>query len=176
MNKKQFAALSLSNFVPNVLGAGALPLLPVYAAKLGAPPSVTGYYLAFAYLAVVVGTMVGGWVSDRCGRAYKSPLRALLALAGVLAVPATWAMGHVNGVWALCLVTAAVWFLGGVGMAVTGILVNLSADGSERGKAHGWMSLAAGLGGLAGSLLSGSLVDRFGFPTMFALLSLVAAL
>ena len=71
MNKKQFAALSVSNFVPNVLGAGALPLLPVYAAKLGAPPSITGYYLAFAYLAVVAGTMAGGWISDRCTSAHR---------------------------------------------------------------------------------------------------------
>jgi MFS family permease len=171
MNKRQFATLSVSSFVPSALGSGALPLLPVYAAKLGAPPSITGYYLAFAYLAVVAGTMIGGWLSDRFGRR-----RALLALAGVLAVPATWAMGRVSSVWALCLVTAAVWFLGGAGMAVTGILVNLSAEESERGKVHGFMSLAAGVGSLIGSLVSGYLVDRFGFARMFALLSLVAVL
>jgi MFS family permease len=181
MNKRQFAALSVSNFVPSVLGAGALPLLPVYAARLGAPPAITGYYLAFAYLAVVAGTMVGGWLSDRCRCSPmrdtgQSCRRVLLALAGALAVPATWAMGRVGSVWGLCLVTAAVWFLGGAGMAVTSILVNLSADESERGKVHGLMSLAAGVGSLVGSLLSGFLVDCYGFTTMFALLSLVAVL
>jgi len=176
MNKRQFAALSISNFVPSALGSGALPLLPVYAARLGAPPSVTGYYLAFAYLAVVAGTMIGGWLSDRCRGAHRRCRRALLALAGALAVPATWAMGRVGSVWTLCLATAAVWFLGGVGMAVTGILVNLSAKESERGKVRGLMSLAAGIGSLTGSLLSGYLVDHYGFVTMFALLSLVAVL
>jgi MFS family permease len=85
-------------------------------------------------------------------------------------------MGRVNTIWALCLATSTVWFLGGAGMAVTGILVNLSAKESERGKVHGCMALAAGLGSLTGSLLSGYLVDGFGFSTMFALLSLVAGL
>jgi MFS family permease len=171
MNKRQFAALSVSCFVPSVLGAGALPLLPVYAAKLGAPPSITGYYLAFAYLAVVIGTMAGGWISDRFGHR-----RALLAIAGVLAIPATWSMGRVNSVWALSLATAAVWFLGGLGMSVTGILVNLSAEESERGKVHGFMAMAAGIGSMTGSLIGGYLVDRFGFARMFSLLSLVALL
>jgi MFS family permease len=176
MNKRQFAALSFSNFVPSVLGAGALPLLPVYAARLGAPPSITGYYLAFAYVAVVVGTMIGGWLSDRCRPAHRGRRRALLALAGALAVPATWAMGRANSVWALCLTTAAVWFLGGLGMAINSILVGLSAEASERGKVHGFMGLAGGVGSLVGSLLCGYLVDRYGFATMFALLSLVAGL
>ena len=68
MSRKQFFALFLCNLTPFIVGAGALPLLPVYAADLGAPPAVTGYYLAFSYLALTVGTLVAGWLSDRLGR------------------------------------------------------------------------------------------------------------
>ena len=166
MGMRHFLVLFLSILAPYVVGAGALPLLPVYAAKLGAPPAITGYYLAFAYLAVTAGALTSGWLSDRFGHR-----RALLALAGVLGVPATWALGRVSSVWALTLSTAAVWFLGGIGMALTSILAGLFAGAGERGKVYGFLSLTGGLGALIGGLITGPLVDRWGYPTMFALLS-----
>jgi MFS family permease len=166
MNKRKYVALFLVNFGGYVVGA-VLPLLPVYAARLGAPPAVTGYYLAFVYLALTAGTVAGGWLSDRLGRR-----RALLALAGVLGIPATWAIGRVNQVWALTLVTAVTWFLGGVGLTLISILAGLFAGSGERGKVYGFLSLAAGGGGLIGGLITGPLVDRWGYPTMFALLAL----
>jgi MFS family permease len=171
MNKRQFVALSLASVVPYAVGAGVLPLLSVYAAQLGAPPAITGYYLAFAYLAVTVGTLFCGWVSDRFGRR-----RALLAIAGALGIPATFAMGRVGGLWALTLSTAAVWFLGGTGMALTSILAGIFAGEDERGKVYGVLSLAGGVGSVIGGLVIGPLVDRWGYPTMFALLALVFAL
>jgi hypothetical protein len=48
MNKRHFVALFLASLVPSIVGAGALPLLPIYAAELGAPPAIAGYYMAFA--------------------------------------------------------------------------------------------------------------------------------
>jgi MFS family permease len=166
MNKKQYLALFLVHFGGYIVGA-VLPLLPVYAARLGAPPAVTGYYLAFVYLALTAGTLAGGWLSDRFGRR-----RALLALAGVLGIPATWAIGRVNQVWALTLATAVTWFVGGVGLALTSILAGLFAGSGERGKVYGFLSLAAGAGGLVGGLIVGPLADRWGYPTMFALVAL----
>jgi len=68
MSRKQFVALFACTLAPYVVGSGALPLLPVYASKLGAPPVVTGYYLAFYYLAVTAGALLSGWLSDRFGR------------------------------------------------------------------------------------------------------------
>jgi MFS family permease len=167
MNKRQFVALSLAQFVVYVIGGGALPLLPLYAAELGASPTLSGYYMASAYLAVTVGTLVSGWLSDRFGRR-----RALLALAGLLCLSAMWAMGRVGRVWALFLSTDAVWFLGGSGAALTLILAGILAGEGERGKVFGFLSLIGGVGSLAGGLIVGPMVDRWGYPTMFALLSL----
>ena len=137
MRKKQFLALFLCNLTPFIVGAGALPLLPIYAADLGAPPVITGYYLAFAYLALTAGTLSAGWLSERFGRR-----RAWLALAGVVGVPVTWAVGRATNLWALSALTAGLWFLGGVGLTLTSILAGLSAGPGERGKVFGFLSLA----------------------------------
>jgi MFS family permease len=150
-----------------VIGAGLLPLLPLYATELGAPPTITGYYMASAYLAVTAGTLVSGWLADRFGRR-----RMLLALAGILCLSAMWAIGRVGSVWALFLSTDAVWFLGGSGATLTYILAGLLAGEQERGKVYGFLSLISGVGSLAGGLIIGPMVDRWGYPTMFALLSL----
>lgn len=171
MRKKQFLALFLCNLTPFIVGAGALPLLPIYAADLGAPPVITGYYLAFAYLALTAGTLSAGWLSERFGRR-----RAWLALAGVVGVPVTWAVGRATNLWALSALTAGLWFLGGVGLTLTSILAGLSAGPGERGKVFGFLSLAGGLGNLIGGLITGPLVDRWGFPTMFAVLGAVMSL
>jgi MFS family permease len=167
MNKRQYLALFMGRSAILVIGAGALPLLPVYAARLGAPPAVAGYYLAFTYLGLTAGKLVGGWLSDQLGRR-----RALLALVGLLGVPTTWAIGRVNQVWALTFSTSIVWFLGGIGVSLTNILAGLFAGPDERGKVYSFLALAAGVGGLAGGLITGPLADRWGYPAMFALLSL----
>lgn len=167
MTKKQLFALCLSNFAIFVVGAGALPLLPVYAAQLGAPPVVTGYYLAFCYIALAAGTYSAGWLSDRFGRR-----RWWLALAGLLGIPVTAALGHVAAMWTLITLTALLWFLGGLGLSSVNILVGLFAGDEKRGQAFGFLALAMGTGTLTGGIITGPLVDAWGYTTMFALLSL----
>ncbi len=56
INRKQLAALFICSLVPWVVGNGLLPLLPVYAVKLGADSTVAGLYLAFSYLAIALGS------------------------------------------------------------------------------------------------------------------------
>jgi hypothetical protein len=51
MSKKQLFALFVCSLVPYVVGNGLLPLLPVYAAHLGAESAEAGYYLSISYLA-----------------------------------------------------------------------------------------------------------------------------
>lgn len=171
MNKKQVLALFLCNLTPFIVGAGALPLLPVYAMDLGAPPVVTGYYLAFAYLAITAGTLTAGWLSGRFGRR-----RAWLALTGIVGVPVTWSVGQATNLLTLVILTAGLWFLGGVGITLTSILAGLSAGLDERGKVFGLLSVSAGLGSLIGGLITGPLVDRWGYPTMFAVLAAIMVL
>jgi MFS family permease len=72
----------------------------------------------------------------------------------------------VENIWALSVLTAILWFCGGLGMGLIGILAGLSAGKDERGKIFGILSLTIGLGALIGGLATGFIVDRWGFPTM----------
>ena len=68
MEKKQLAALFACGLVGWTIAQGTLALLPVYAVRLGADPAWAGYYLALAFVAVTLGTLAAGWLSDRFQR------------------------------------------------------------------------------------------------------------
>lgn len=167
MSKKQLLALFLCYLIIWTVGSGLLPLLPVYATQLGADPAVAGYYLSFSFLALAMGTMVAGWLSDNLQRR-----KTTLIVSGVVAFPAIWLMGQATNVWQLGALTASVWFLAGMGITLLGVLTGLFAEEAERGKIFGILALTGTLGRLIGGLASGPIVDRWGFPTLFAVLSL----
>jgi len=168
IGRRQLASLFVCSLVPWTVGNGLLPLLPVYAAKLGADPTLAGLYLAFSYLALALGATSAGWVS---GSRYRR--RLPLIIVGVAAVPLPWLMGQVSSVWALSLLTALLWFCGGMGLALLGILTGLSAGENERGKAFGVLALTSGLGAFVGGLGTGWLVRDWGYAAMFGVLGVV---
>jgi MFS family permease len=171
MRKRQLAALFLCSVIPYTVGNGALPLLPVYATQLGAPAAVTGMYLSFCYLAIATGSVLAGWLSDRLQRR-----KALLILVSAAGTPVTWLIGRATNMAFLTLSTGALWFLGGMGLALTSILAGLSAGPEERGKVFGILALASTLATLIGGLGCGPIVDRWGFPALFAALAVLMAL
>ena len=162
MTRRQLYSLLVCNLVMWTVGNGLVPLLPVYATRLGADPAAAGYYLAFSYLALAVGAVAAGWVSDRLQQR-KMPL----IVAGVAGVPLAWLAGRVGNISALTVLTALLWFCGGLGLALVGILTGLSARENERGRTFGILSLTNGLGALIGGLAAGFIAERWGFPAMF---------
>jgi MFS family permease len=164
---KQFSALFLSSLVVWTLGSGLLPLLPVYATRIGAGPTLVGAYLSFSYLALATGTLVAGYLSDQLQRR-----KALLIAGGVAGIPAIWLMGRATAVWHLAALTATVWFLGGTGLALVSILTGLFAKETARGSVFGILSMTSALGSLLGGLTTGPIADRWGFSTLFAVLAL----
>lgn len=171
MSNKQLAALFLCSLVPWSAGNGLVPLLPLYASQLGADAAMAGYYLAFSYLAIALGALSAGWVSDTFGHR-KLPL----IIVGVIGIPVTWLMGQMNSIWMLTLLTALLWFCGGIGLALIGILTGLSAGEHERGKVFGILSLTGGLGAVIGGLGTGWLVEGWGFAIMFTALAVFMSL
>jgi len=167
MSKRQLLALCLCSLILWTEGNGILPLLPVYATRLGAAPAVAGYYLAFSYLALALGTVAAGWLSDRFQRR-----KVLLVVAGVVSIPLIWLMGSAANVWILTVLTATAWFLGGMGLTLISILAGLSAEEAKRGRVFGILALTNGLGGLIGGSTTGLIADRWGYPTMFSVLAL----
>ena len=65
MSNRQIAALFVCSLEQLTVGNGLVPLLPVYATQLGANPTTAGNYLAFSYLAIALGAISAGQVSDQ---------------------------------------------------------------------------------------------------------------
>jgi MFS transporter, DHA1 family, multidrug resistance protein len=163
MNRRLFSVLSLCSLIPWWIGSGLMPLLPLYAARLGASPALVGSYLSFIFLALAVGTVVGGWLAARVRRYGE-----LLVLVGVISVPVTWLMGHVTHVWQLILLNATLWFGSGITLALVAIIAGQRAAGHERGRIFGVLAMTSALGGVLGGP-SGIIVDRWGYSVLFAL-------
>ena len=83
MRKQQLLALFLCSPVPWTIGSGMMPLLPVYAADLGASPAVAG-----CQLALTAGTLSAGCLSDRLQRRAE-----LIVAGGLVNIPILWLMG-----------------------------------------------------------------------------------
>ncbi len=144
------------------MAAGLFPLLPLYAIRLGASPAVAGNYLSFSFLALVIGTLVAGWLADRLQRK-----KALLVATSVLVIPALLAMSRATSIWQLAVLTGIVWFLSGIGHTLISILTGLFAEQAERGKVFGMLELTTGLGSVLGGLTFGRIADTWGYPTLF---------
>lgn len=169
MSKRQLAALFVCSLVPWVIGNGLLPLLPVYARQIGASPALVGYYLSISYMALAIGTMVAGWLSDRFQKRKR-----LILIANAALMPGIWLMGQVSTPWQLIGLTSLVWFTAGISLTLYGILAGLFAAAGERGRVFGILALTSALGALIGGMTVGGIADRWGFPTMFIALALFA--
>jgi MFS family permease len=162
MAKKQLVALFICSLIVFTVGSGLVPLLPIYAGRLGADSILTGYYLSFAFLALAISSVFAGWLSNRFQRR-----KSILIASGLLMIPTAWLMGQVTSFLGLSILTALLWFLAGIVVTTVTILTGLFAEGSERGRVFGIIGLAAPLGGILGGLASGAIVDRWGYPALF---------
>jgi MFS family permease len=139
MSKRQLAVLFSMYALLSILGVGLLPLLPVYATRLGAAPAVVGYYMAFIFAALAAGAVSAGWIFERVGRP-----RLLLFCCGALNVPLVALMGRAASVWPFAALSAAAFFMGGIGGTLIFILAGLSAGRDERGKGSACWRRATG--------------------------------
>jgi MFS family permease len=164
---RQLVYLFISNFAILFIGMGLFPLLPVYASQFGATSTVVGVYLAIVYLSITAGTMMTGWLADRFTR------KRTFVAAGVLGAPALALLGQATALWQVVILTATVWFAGGVGLALVSVFTGLYADKSSRGKSFSLLALSSPLGAVIGGTVVGRLVEWQGYPLMFAALALV---
>jgi MFS family permease len=171
MSHTQLFALVLCSLVPWTIGSGITSLLPIYADQLGAPPAVAGTYMAISFLALAIGSVSASWLAQKLQRR-----RALVIVAGAVSVPALWLMGRATSIRTLTVFSVTWYFLGGLGIALISILAGLSAEEAERGRVFGILALTTPVGALIGGFAAGPIADRWGYPTMFAALSLFGAL
>jgi MFS family permease len=167
MERKQLVGLFICSLLIWTYGNGLLPLLPVYAKKLGAESDAIGYYMSFVYISIALSTVIAGWLSDKLQDRKK-----LLIIAGALVPPATLLLSYLATFSALVVLSGILWFLGGMGLALISILAGLFSKQEERGKVFGSLALTGALGSLIGGLTTGPLADRYGYQTMFTVLGL----
>jgi len=167
MSKKQLSILFLCSLVPWTVGFGVIPLIPVYANKLGTTAMISGYWLSLTYLAMAVCSVITGRLSDRFQRR-----KMLLIMAGLLSIPSTWLMGLTTNIWHLAMLTASTYFfLWGMAIALINTLAGLFAGEAERGKVFGILQTTISLGALIGGFITGPIADQWGYPTMFFVLA-----
>jgi len=149
-------------------GNGLLPLLPKYATAFGADEVGIGYYLALSYGSIALGTLCAGWLAARLGRIKVQMVVMALAVPPILFLTAgiaTFAQ--------LVVLTAIVWWFGGISLSLASIAAGLSAGASERGTVLGIMALMAPVGSVVGGLSVGYLADVLGFSGMWVALGLI---
>ena len=171
MSNKQVLALFLCMVVPYTIGNGITPLLSVHATDLGASRAVAGYCLSFCQLALAMGTLAAGWLSDR-----PQHRKMLIMMGGMISLPAIWLIRRATSVWHLITFLGTFFFCAGMTATLIRLLAGLLAGKGERGRTFGILSLAPSLGALIGGATAGPIVDRWGYPTMYAFLSLFGIL
>lgn len=170
MTRKSIVGLSICYLAVFSMGNGFLPLMPLYAQMLGATREIAGYYLAFAFLCVSVGAVLGGRASD-----FTRHRKLLLASVGAVAVPATWLIGKVNNVLQLSIATGAGWLFAGMCLGIVAAIVGKQAGENERGRLFGVLGMTISLGSLLGGLTFGRMADAWGYPGMFNAVALIMA-
>lgn len=156
--------LFFSNFVIVFVGMGLFPILPLYAAQFGASTSGAGLYLAIVYIALAAGTILASRPTGRLSR------RGAFIAAGTVGIVALILLGQARTLWQVVVLTAVVWFCGGVGLSLTSVFTGLISDSESRGKSFSVMATATPLGALIGGTVVGRLVASQGYPLMFAVL------
>lgn len=168
--QRQLRLLFLSNLLVFTVGNGLLPLLPVYANKLGADPALIGRYMAFTSLMLAIGVIAIG----RLARKLKHTQR-LFVILSMIAVISMTLLGQIHTIWQLIVLTSVAWFCGGGIVALVNLLTGLIANNTQRGRAFGLLYLALPLGSLIGGLSIGRLADWKGYGFLFTCLGLVWA-
>ncbi|RIK35139.1 MAG: hypothetical protein DCC55_31225 [Chloroflexi bacterium] len=166
MNLRQFLLLFICSLVTWWVGIGLMPLLPIYAATLGATPTVVGIFLAFSFFTLALGTASAGWLARKLSR--RTRLLTLLSLAGATAAAL---LGLATQLWQVVLLVAAIWFISGVSLVLVGVLAGLAATSHARGRVFGWLSASVALAGVVGGLVMGPLAERWGYPALFGLIA-----
>lgn len=140
----------------------ALGLFPVYASRLGADEASSGNYMASVFAAIVGGTMLGGWLSDKFQRR-----KAQIVVAGIGGTVCFFLASRVDQLLPLMILVDIESLFAGVIIATISILTGLFAEDSQRGKVFGILAITLGLGAVLGNLASGPIADRWGFSALF---------
>ena len=147
--------LMITAFVDMVGFAMVLPLIPFYAASMGATGFIVGLLISAFSVAQLVSAPSWGKVSDRFGR------RPAVILGLLISALAYVVFGLAETLWILLLSRV----VQGVGGGTVGVLQAYVADASkpeDRAKGLGWLSAATSAGAVVGPAFGSLFVQWWG--------------
>ncbi len=153
-------------FVRSTIHTGLTTYIPLYYINyLNGSTAFASYLLAIFLLSGVVGTYIGGSMSDRFGRKTVIVVSMLVSLPLIAIFPFT------SG-WITLVLIAVIGFVLISSFATTVVLAQEMMPGHV-GMASGLtIGFSIGLGGVGATVL-GYVADSFGIPSIFAILSLL---
>ena len=170
MKNKQIYFLFSANFAIYFIGTGLFPLLPIYATTFGASKSIIGIYMAITYISLTSGTLFSRLAAGALG-----PKRVFVG-AGVLGVLGVILLGQAAALWQAIILSAVVWFTGGLGLALIAVFIGQSVQKTKRGKSFGIIFLSFPLASLLSGLTVGPIFEWHGTNMMFIFLGAVYAI
>jgi MFS family permease len=137
------------------------PVIPLYAADIGAPVSEVGIIVATLSYVTAIFLIPFGMLSDKFGR----PKLLMGGLIVFTLTPLLYPLAHTTG---QLIVVRAIHGLGAAAFlpAAIALVVDLT-PANRRGTAIGWYTASLQLGLMAGPITGGFLAGRFGFNAAF---------
>src|SRR5712691_3736260 len=151
--KRLFVLIGVAT-VDMVGGAMVFPLIPFYALKFNASPTVIGWIIASFFIAQLISAPLWGRVSDHYGR------RPALLIGLSASTVAFFVFGFANAVWLLFLCR----IVQGLGGGTTGVLqayVSDTVPPGDRARSLGWLSAGTNVGTMLGPVV-GSFATYWG--------------
>lgn len=171
MSHKQLLSLLFCNVAVFSVGNALLPLIPIRATRLGADSTLAGIYLAAAFAALAIGTVISGTLSSRFHRR-----RIFIAVGALVNVPMLLLVGQAKTAPLLGVFVTVTWFMAGFQIAMASILAAMAADKRQLGRTFGILGAGPALGQLISGVIAGPLDDRWGFEAVCIVFAVVAVL
>ena len=171
MKRKQLGALFVVEVGFNAVGGTLVALFPVFAGRLGADASGVGLLLALRFTGTAIGVLFSGWLSNRWPNR-----KAILVGASLIQTAIIFFTGQSTTLVQLMVLSFMVTTCGGMIISMANTLAGLSAGKAERGQVFGILASTVGLGFFIGGLISGPVVDRWGYVGLYAVAALLAVL
>lgn len=137
------------------------PVLPLFAAHLGAGPSGVGLIASISAFAGVVFSVPAGILADRFGQ------KRLIVTASLIFASAPFGYLLVTNIWQLALVRFYHGFATAIFLPVAMALVS-SLSSKERGENLGWFSTATLAGRFMAPVIGGGILGFFSLSSSFS--------
>ena len=162
--------LAFIGFVSQVGISVMLPLLPLYATELGAPPVVLGLLTSAFAVTNAIGQVIAGFGSERLG-----PRRTMTAGLGLYATMNALIATAASAGWLLLWRTTA-GFGGGAMIVSERLYLARSVEPARRAFANGIVSAGQSAGTVAGPVVGGVAAAAAGLRAPFVLVAATSAI